>query len=249
MKTYTSYLKIAFIVLLALAACEPNKSALLEKGIHTVIVKEVIHTSEYTYLRLQEEGNPEIKENDTLWVAVPLTEANIGETLYYKGGYPMTNFQSKELKRTFKEVLFLDSLSKNSNFDKTEIAIKPSHEYMSSSDTAMGKSKIKKIDVKIDPIVDGVTIADLYAKKDSYSGKTIKVKGQVTKFSPDIMGKNWIHIQDGTESGGKFDLTITTDQTAEAGDVITFEGKITLDKDLGFNYFYEVIMEDAKVIK
>lgn len=248
MKTHTSYFKLALVALLAFVACKPNKSELLEKGIHTVVVKEIIHTSAYTYLRLTEEGNPEFKESDTLWVAAPITETTVGETLYYKGGFPMKDFKSKELNRTFKEVLFLDSLSKFSNFENKEIAIKPSHEYMS-SDTTMGKSKIEKIDVKIEPVAGGVTIADLYAKKESYSGKTIKVKGQVTKFSPDIMGKNWIHIQDGTESAGKFDLTITTNLTAVAGEVVTFEGKITLDKDLGYNYFYEVIMEDAKIIK
>jgi len=254
MKKYKNVLIIVCITFMIIAACNSNKHSreveLLKSGIHTVVVQDVIQTSQYTYFRLKEIGNTEIKENDSLWVAVPKTESRTGETLYFKGGYPMKDFQSKELNRTFKEVIFLDSLSKTSDFVKKEMALVPAHQKMSSSDSVMtGKPKIKKIDVKLDPAASGITIAELYVKKASYSGKTLRIKGQVTKFSPEIMGKNWIHIQDGTEASGKYDLTITTDLTAKVGDVITFEGKITLNKDLGYDYFYEVIMEDAKIVK
>lgn len=254
MKMRKNYLYLVCITFIAVAACNSNKNSreaeLLKSGIHTVIVQDFIQTSQYTYFRLKEIGNNEIKESDTLWVAVPKTESKTGETLYYKGGYPMKDFQSKELNKTFKEVLFLDSLSKTSDFVKKEMALVPAHQNMSSSDSVMtGKPKIKKMDVKIDQAPSGITIAELYVKKASYSGKTVKIKGQVTRFSPEIMGKNWIHIQDGTEASGKYDLTITTDLTAKVGDVFTFEGKITLNKDLGFDYFYEVIMEDAKIVK
>ena len=63
------------------------------------------------------------------------------------------------------------------------------------------------------------------------------------------MNKNWIHIQDGTDNSGKFDLTVTTDIEVKVGDTITLEGAIALDKDFGFGYKYEVIMEDAKLVK
>ena len=63
------------------------------------------------------------------------------------------------------------------------------------------------------------------------------------------MKKNWIHIQDGTEFDGKFDLTITTDQEVKVGDKISVEGNVHLDKDFGFGYFYDVIVEDAKISK
>ncbi|MEI7897164.1 MAG: hypothetical protein WCJ26_09020 [bacterium] len=61
------------------------------------------------------------------------------------------------------------------------------------------------------------------------------------------MKKNWIHIQDGTEFSGKFDLTVTTDAEAAVGQTITLEGKITLNKDFGYGYAYEVLMEDATI--
>ena len=108
-----------------------------------------------------------------------------------------------------------------------------------------GKVVTSKIDVKIEPCADCVTIGKLLENSKSYEGKVIRVKGQVTKYNGGILGKNWIHIQDGTEYGEGFDLTITTDIAAQVGETVTFEGKIALDKDFGYGYAYDVIMEDA----
>jgi hypothetical protein len=79
----------------------------------------------------------------------------------------------------------------------------------------------------------------------------VKINGQVTKFSPEIMGKNWMHIQDGTEAGGKYDISMTTDLKTKAsvGDVVYFEGKVSVDKNIGQGYFYEILVEDAKILK
>jgi hypothetical protein len=106
-----------------------------------------------------------------------------------------------------------------------------------------------KADVKVEPCADCITISKLLGDKKAYEGKVIKVKGQVTKYNAGIMGKNWIHIQDGTEYKEGFDLTITTDITAAVGEIVTFEGKIALDKDFGYGYAYEVIMEEAKSVQ
>ncbi len=111
------------------------------------------------------------------------------------------------------------------------------------------KSVIPKADIKIIPCENCTTIERLMADKKSLSGKTIKVKGVVTKVNDEIMDKNWVHIQDGTGSRDEYDLTITTLQSAKVGDTVTFEGKIALDKDFGYGYFYSVIMEDANIIK
>ena len=63
------------------------------------------------------------------------------------------------------------------------------------------------------------------------------------------MGKNWIHIQDGTGDPQKntHDLVVTTDGMAEKGEVVTIEGVVAANKDFGSGYKYEVIIEDAKV--
>ena len=107
---------------------------------------------------------------------------------------------------------------------------------------------IEKMDVKVETCEGCITISNLIANKQSFSGKVIKVKGRVTKFNPEIMGKNWVHIQDGSEFKGEFDLTITTNNRVSVGDTLTFEGKIALDKDFGYGYFYSVLMEDGKPV-
>jgi hypothetical protein len=106
----------------------------------------------------------------------------------------------------------------------------------------------EKLNIVIEPCKDCITISNLLNNKKSFTGKIIRVKGRVTKFNPEIMGKNWVHIQDGSEFNGGFDLTITTDQRVSIGDTLIFEGKIALDKDFGYGYFYNVLMELGKPV-
>jgi hypothetical protein len=117
-----------------------------------------------------------------------------------------------------------------------------------SRETNKSNISIEKMNVKVEPCQGCTTISNLIANKQSFSGKVIKVKGRVTKFNPEIMGKNWVHVQDGSEFNGGFDLTITTNERVSIGDTLTFEGKIALDKDFGYGYFYSVLMEEGKTI-
>lgn len=112
-----------------------------------------------------------------------------------------------------------------------------------------GKAALEKQDITIEKSEGITTIADLYKDLKKFSGTTIRVKGKVTKVNPNIMNKNWIHIQDGTEFDGQFDLTLTTDQQFEVGSVVTVEGRIALDKDFGYGYSYKVLLEDSKIVQ
>ena len=114
--------------------------------------------------------------------------------------------------------------------------------------THMGQVTTEKMNVTVEPCAGCITIAKLLENKKTYSGKVIKVKGKVTKYNPSIMGKNWVHIQDGSEFQGGFDLIITTDALVAVGETVTFEGKIALDKDFGYGYLYSILMEEAKVV-
>ena len=89
----------------------------------------------------------------------------------------------------------------------------------------------------------------MFSNVNSYANKIIKIKGKVVKVNNAIMDKNWAHIQDGTKSGSDFDLTVTTNDMVNVGDVVTFTGKIALNKDFGFGYSYKVLLEDAKAAK
>ncbi len=220
-----------------------SKNDAVPLDIHEVTVKEFINTNNYTYVLADQSGKD-------IWMAVPKTEIKVGGVYYYQGGMLMEKFESKELKRIFPSVLFLEGLSDNRDKLLSKVVSPTKNENSDEKmHTNVNASNLNKLNIKIKTAKGGLTIAELYAKKEIYSGKKVKISGQVTKYSPDIMKKNWIHLQDGTENGGKFDLTITTNALVGKGDTVTFEGNIAINKDFGYGYSYEVIMEDAKLLK
>ena len=204
-------------------------------SMHTVKVDSVIQGTQYTYLKLDE-------NNNKYWVATAKAEFNPGETLYYEGGLEMNNFTSKEVGRTFDKLLLVQEFSREPGNMASQQAMPEQYDHSKSSAVA-------KEEINVKPAEGGITIAELYANPKDYDGKTVKVRGKVTKVNTGIMGRNWIHIQDGTSNGNNYDLTITTDDIAQDGATVTFEGTISLNKDFGAGYTYPVIMENAKKLK
>ena len=210
----------------------PGASA-AKQEVHKVVVNEVIQAGEYTYLNVTE-------KKKQIWLALPSVQASKGDQLYYSGGLLMTDFFSKGLDRTFPSILFLESVSRTPFVGENGAT---------ANNITPVQVKTEKMKISIQPEAGCISIAKLLEAKASYSGKTVRIKGRVIKFNAAILGKNWIHIQDGSEYNGTFDLTITTDSQLSVGDTATFEGKIILNKDFGYGYSYEVMMEDGKMIK
>jgi hypothetical protein len=98
---------------------------------------------------------------------------------------------------------------------------------------------------------DGKTIAEIWAQKASLADQTVAVRGQVVKYNGGILGKNWLHIQDGSGSPatGDFDLAVTTDAPSAVGQVVVVRGVVHLDRDFGMGYAYPVMIEEAKIEK
>lgn len=95
----------------------------------------------------------------------------------------------------------------------------------------------------------GYTVEEIYAKKDELKGKKITVRGKVVKFNSNILGKNWLHVQDGSGKEGTNDLTVTTttDQGANVGDKVIVTGTLVTNKDVGAGHKYEVILEEGAI--
>ncbi len=212
---------------------EQKTKASVPANNHMAVVEEVLQAREYTYLR--------VTENDAeKWLATSKMQAKEGDTFYYVSGLEMKDFESKDLKRTFGSIFFVNALS-----DKP-ITASGSKSMASPHGT---KPMVQKAKIKISPAKNGITIAELFSHQNKYSAKTVTVKGQVVKYNAEIMGKNWLHIQDGTRDANNYDLAITTGDIAKVGDVVTCTGKISLNKDFGAGYSYDVIMEDANLVK
>ena len=199
---------------------------------HIVTVDEVIQGTSYTYMRVSENG----KEN---WIAVNKQEANKGDVYYYEKALQMDNFTSKELNKTFDVIYFVSQLSTDPNMISDKRTAMTAHS---------GKVQSEKKDVSVEKSQGEITIGELYKNRTKYAGQKIKISGAVVKVNKGVMGKNWIHVQDGTSDNGNFDLTITSQDDADVDDKVTFEGTITLNKNFGSGYFYDVIMEDASLL-
>ncbi len=91
------------------------------------------------------------------------------------------------------------------------------------------------------------SVAAVYQSKDTLAGKTISAKGKVVKVNNEIMGRNFVHIQDGTGDAKSNDLLVTSKQTAKVGDMVAISGTVVLNRDFGSGYKYPLLIEDASI--
>lgn len=228
------------ILVMVFSSCVRNKKGQniqvhTEENQNVFEVAEVIHGNTYTYMKVKEKMGER-------WVATGKTEVDAGDVLYYGEALQMNDFTSKELDRTFDEIYFIDQVSEEP-ISADPARIMPPH-----SGSAHGAHGAQESEVSLDKADDELTVGQIYANPQEYSGEEVEIRGVVVKVNNEIMGKNWVHIQDGTGSEGDFDLTVTTTDKAEVGDEVTFKGKITLEKDFGAGYYYDVIMEEAELL-
>lgn len=229
----------SIVAILVLVQCKPKeentettKETVVENtNLHTVIIKEVLNATAYTYL-LVTEGEKEY------WMAVPLSTVEIGKTYTYEGGMEMKKFESKDLKRTFDSVFFVEALVDPNPPAGTKQAMAPQ--------TIINKTELSK---GIILAKGGISLHDLFFGRDKLEGKTVILTGKVMKFMPEIMAKNWIHLQDGSSFNGFNDITITTLEKVKIDAIVTLKGTVVLNKDLGSGYKYDILIEDAVLVK
>jgi len=150
----------------------------------------------------------------------------------------MKNFESKDLKRTFDSVLFVEGLI---DPNATAVSEPTSTPVKVVSSTALSKG--------ITLAKGGISLFDLFSTRDQLEGKTVILTGKVVKFMPQIMKKNWVHLQDGSSFNGFNDITITTLEKLKVDDIVSLKGTVVLNKDLGSGYKYDVLVEDAVLVK
>jgi hypothetical protein len=175
-----------------------------------------------------------------VWAAGPSTALKAGDTVSFPTVMPMRNFHSKSLNRDF-DVLYFISAFENGKGEP----IGGEGQADISSQKPAAKPAAAPI-ATIETLENGQSIAHIHANKDALKQKTVRVRGQVTKFNAGILGKNWLHIRDNSSSD---DLTVTTDGMSALGDVVIVEGQLQLDKDFGYGYRYPLIVENATITK
>lgn len=208
-------------------------------------VVETMNAAGYTYVQVD-------TGKEKFWAAAPEVPVKVGDSVVVPDGMPMPDYESKTLNRKFDVVYFVPALLVNGAAPGAMPAGMPEgHPPMTGMPGAGGPPPVKTpadIDLKGIKKADQ-TVAEIFAQKAALAGKPVKIRGKVVKFSPEIMGKNWLHIQDGSGQNGTNDLTVNTSATAKVGDTVVVSGKLTVAKDFGYGYHYDVIIEDAQVVK
>ncbi|MBT4730283.1 MAG: hypothetical protein HOB88_17720 [Bacteroidetes bacterium] len=233
--TFFTTTLLSFIFLIS---CNTNKPERIDEGvsdnsIRTAQVKEVIQASGYTYLRI-------IAEGEEHWAAGPKTEIEAGTTILFEKFMVMNNFTSKDLNRTFDRILFMENIIDPEKLASDKEQISDAH----------GNIQVEETDheINVEVLEGGITLAELFENAEKYENKKITVSGEVVKFNEAIMNKNWVHVQDGSGDDKVYDLTVTTLEKVNVGDIVNFSGKIVLKKDFGMGYFFEVLMEDGLLV-
>ena len=250
---------ILIISILSIVGCDNNADKKVKTNKKTTtqsnklsgVVLEKFDVDKYTYVKIKNSANEE------LWIAGNKNaDVKVGSVVNPNSGMLMRDFVSKTLKRTFKEIYFVTSLTgKKGSFHGGGSYhgnnTKPKgpanyHGGSKHSKANTGAFDLSKV-TKVEKVEGGYSIEEIHQKKNDLNGKVIKVKGIVVKFAPEIMKRNWVHIQDGSGKTENNDLTITTKEKVKMGDTVTFEGKLAVDKDFGYGYKYSVIIEESSI--
>lgn len=206
-------------------------------GVITGVVTETMNAGGYTYLLVDTDAGQR-------WAAVSERSLSVGDRVTIADAILMRDFASSSLDRTFDEIWFAQTIhvgdapaptAPGSGFDQSR--------GIGSAHVAVDQELVADIPVP----AGGHTVAALYAEKEALAGHEVVVRGQVVKYTAEVMGSNWLHIQDGSGEGETADLTVTTAAQVKAGDVVLVRGKLAVDRDFGYGYRYALLIEDAEV--
>ena len=210
------------------------------EDLHTVIIQEVLPASRYVYLKVTEGRNE-------FWIATRKDEVKVGESYFYKGGLLKTNFESKEYKKVFDTIYLVSNLvAQNHGNNGGNLTA----DFSENKSTSASPSEKKNIPTHTEDIVQhkgSIKIADLVANPSAYNGKTLQITGKCVKVNPNIMNRNWIHLQDGSKDD--YDLVVTSSTFVPEGKTVTIKAEVSLDRDFGAGYRYDLILENGIIIE
>jgi hypothetical protein len=199
-------------------------------------VLEVKTVDPYIYLRLK------TKEGE-LWAAVNNAPVQKGATVTIENAMMMTNFESKSLKKTFDKIVFgtlAGPAAASTSGDLGQIH--------------RGAAQSPGIADAVVPKAQGAnakTVAEIIGKRAELKDKAVLLRGKVVKVNSAVMGKNWLHLRDGSGSAkdGTNDIIVTTTEQTTVGSIVVAKGVVRTDLDLGSGYAYKVLIEDATLQK
>jgi len=197
-------------------------------------VAETMNVGSYIYVRLEEDGT---------WVAASAVKVSEGDVVEYTGGALMKGFYSSKLDRTFEDIVFASGF-KVVGEATVESQVAAAH------GTAGGHSQMAAAVAmpsagELPPMDGGHTVEQVVTNYQALDGQQVSLRARVMKVSVNIMGKNWVTLQDGTGIAPENKLMVTTQETVKPGDTVIVTGVIANDVSLGYGYDYKVLLEEA----
>lgn len=201
-------------------------------------VLETQNAGGYTYVFIE-------TDQDQRWVAVPKTTVNVNDVVLTEQGMAMNDFESKSLNRTFERVYFAGGLQNLTAPPAVDASAERPQGHPSIDNTVAAVAA----GIKIVELTPGEDIAYVYANQDALAGQPISLRGEVVKFNANILGTNFIHIQDGSgdAADGSNDLTVTSKAVTAVGETVVVTGTVIQNKDFGSGYVFPVLIEDASI--
>lgn len=262
----------AFILLVALGAsvtaCKKDAPAAdVTSGVPgaatpTIVgkVAETLDAPSYTYLKVDTAAGQK-------WAAVPKMQIAVGTDVRVAQQMVMTDFESKSLGRKFDSIVFgtiateapapaptpaaMGAAPAASGDAPAADATKALEMAARHAVAAAGPSDVADVKVAKASGPDARTVEQIHVARRELAGKPVVLQAKVVKATEGVMGRNWLHVRDGSGDAAKRtnDVTVTTSETAAVGDVVTIRGTVQIDRDFGAGYTYPVMLEDAKLSK
>jgi membrane-associated protease RseP (regulator of RpoE activity) len=238
-----SLFAIVLLFCASLAWCAtpvPAPSAVAAKPSNLKVISgevlEVKDVESYTYMRLK-------TASGEVWSAVATAAVKKGDKVSIEDATQMDNFESKTLKKKF-PVIFFGNLANPKLSPAAAAQVASAH---------AAAPKVEGVDAKVSKAngPDARSVSEMVSKVAELKDKNVVVHAKVVKYNGGIMGKNWLHLRDGSGAAadGSNDIAATTQEQLKVGDVVTLKGILRKDKDFGSGYTYKVLIEEAKLQK
>ncbi len=179
-----------------------------------------------------------------VWLATlpSKVQVDVGDQVEYFGGAVMSNFYSKAMDQTFAAIVFVDNINNISKPNPIKDKPIPDDDVHNKLKQPLGAPKTGEIQ----PLEGGETVATVSARRDALKDELVSIRAKIMKVNANIMGKNWVTLQDGTGTTPNDKLIVTTQERVFPGDVVTVQGRVKTDVDLGAGYKYSVLLEEGK---
>jgi hypothetical protein len=207
------------------------------------VIVESLPAAGYTYTRVRSADGSEF------WAAAPGKAPAVGTQVDVSTGLPMARFHSDALKRDFDMVYFIGSFSVVGKAAAIEV---PAWHPKVAEGEECPPVSAEQIATAIatnggSTSTSNRTVVQVWTERAALSGKRVTLKGEVVKFTAGVMGRNWIHVRDGTGDATTNDLVVTTNAIATPGQRVSLTGTVLVDQDFGYGYKYAVLVSDASV--